>query len=97
MSVNSTLRRGSRKAKAKSASDKPPKPYDGFPLSSATCGKWQKKIRDRIYYFGNWGRVVNGTLEQLPYKPCWQTALADYEAKREALHSGRTPASMAMA
>ncbi|TWU66902.1 Phage integrase family protein [Crateriforma conspicua] len=46
----SSLRKRGRKAKPQ----KPAKPYDGFPLTAHASGKWCKKVRGRIHYFGEW-------------------------------------------
>ena len=86
--AHSTRKRRKRKA---SNIDRPPKPDPKFPLSAATCGSWQKKIKGRIYYFGKWGRVVNGKLTRIRPDGCWQEALEKYEREREALYAGRTP------
>ncbi|WP_413431400.1 tyrosine-type recombinase/integrase [Crateriforma spongiae] len=48
--TGSSLRKRGRKAKPR----KPAKPYDGFPLTAHASGKWCKKVRGRIHYFGNW-------------------------------------------
>ena len=84
----SNRKRRTRKA---AAIDRPPKPYPDFPLGPANCGAWQKKIRGKLYYFGKWGRVVNGRLTRIQPDGCWQEALARYEQQREALYAGRTP------
>jgi integrase len=75
-----------RKRKA----DRPKKPYPDFPLTPHPCGAWQKKIRGRIYYFGRWGRVVNGKMERIPGDG-WQAALEEYQRVADDLHAGRTP------
>ena len=33
---------------------KPAKPYDGFPLTAHPNGRWCKKIKGKIHYFGHW-------------------------------------------
>ncbi|MGD0654554.1 MAG: tyrosine-type recombinase/integrase [Thermoguttaceae bacterium] len=56
---------------------KPAKPYPDFPLFTHANGKWAKKIRGRLYYFGRWDDPDG--------------ALQEYKGKREALYSGRVP------
>ena len=84
--AKSTRKRRSRKA----AIDRPPKPYDGFPLCAANCGQWQKKIKGKLYYFGKWGKVVNGRMTRLP-DDGWQAALEKYQNDREDRYANRTP------
>jgi integrase len=66
--VNSTPKR---------AIHKPPKPYPDFPLFAHSNGKWAKKIRGRLHYFGSWARP--------------DEALEDYKRQSDALHTGSTP------
>jgi len=87
MKRNSTPKRRRRKSNI----DRPPKPYPDFPLCPANLGYWQKKIKGKLYYFGRWGRVVNGKLIRIQPDGCWQSALEEYEQKREDLYAGRTP------
>jgi integrase len=78
------------KQKPRKVADRPPKPYDAFPLTPHASGAWQKKIRGRIYYFGKWARVVNGTLTRVDGDG-WKEALELYKAQADDLHAGRTP------
>lgn len=58
---------------------RPAKPYDGFPLSVHATGRWCKKIRGKIRYFGKWDD--------------WEAALAEYERKAPYYHAGKEPPS----
>src|SRR5215831_3317232 len=54
---------------------KPAKPYPEFPLTAHPTGRWCKKIRGRIHYFGSWADP--------------DAALAKYLDQKESLHAGR--------
>lgn len=59
---------------------KPAKPYDGFPLFAHANGRWAKKIRGKLHYFGKWADDPKG-----------KAAEALYDSQRDDLHAGRTP------
>jgi integrase len=59
--------------------DRPAKPYDAFPLSVHATGRWCKKIRGKIRYFGTWDD--------------WEAALAEYERKAPFYFAGKEPPS----
>jgi integrase len=75
---------------SRTAPKKPQKPNPGFPLTPHASGKWQKKIRGSIYYFGQWARRVNGRLVRVEGDGAKEAEEA-YNAVREDLHAGRTP------
>jgi integrase len=49
-----------------------------------------KKIRGHIYYFGKWGRRVDGKLQRVEGDG-WEEALRLYKEQADDLHAGRTP------
>jgi integrase len=56
---------------------KPAKPTPNFPLFAHASGRWAKKIRGRLVYFGKW------------HDP--DAALAKYLSEADDLHAGRSP------
>jgi hypothetical protein len=88
-----TANSSEKSSSSKSPLDKPKKPYKKFPLGPANCGYWQKRILGKIYYFGPWGKRVNGELVQLPDGGAWKEALAKFNAQKVDLYAGRTPRS----
>ena len=84
MVAHSTARRSGCK------SDRPSKPYDGFPLYTHPSGKWAKKTRGEFYYFGQWAQRMGGRLVRVEGDG-WKDALASHRAQAEALHAGCKP------
>src|SRR3954471_2523744 len=70
--------------------EKPKKPYAEFPLTPHASGKWQKKIRGSIYYFGSWAKRESGKLVRVEGDG-WKKALEEYKQVADDLHAGRTP------
>lgn len=58
-------------------SEKPSKPYRDFPLTPHPNGQWCKRIKYKLYYFGQWSDPDG--------------ALKFYERVRDDLQNGRTP------
>ncbi len=56
---------------------KPTKPYPEYPLTPHPSGRWCKKIRGRLVYFGPWSDPDG--------------ALAKYLEQKDALHAGKEP------
>ncbi len=71
-------------------SNRPKKPYAEFPLTPHASGKWMKKIRGKIHYFGAWATRVDGKLERVEGDG-WEAALDEYKKVADDLHAGRTP------
>ncbi|OYP38909.1 tyrosine-type recombinase/integrase [Rhodopirellula sp. MGV] len=44
---------------------KPEKPYPDFPLTAHASGKWCKKVRGKLHYFGSWSDPIGALNEWL--------------------------------
>lgn len=86
--VNTSARPAKTGGELTLTESRPSKPYPDFPLTPHASGTWQKKINGRIFYYGRWGKIVNGKMTRLPGDG-WREALALYEAVREDDHTGR--------
>ena len=60
-----------------SRGDKPAKPRPDFPLFPHATGRWAKKIKGKLHYFGPWADP--------------DAALARYVEERDDLYAGRKP------
>lgn len=70
--------------KKSSRNSRPSKPYPDFPLYAHGNGRWAKRIRGKIHYFGRWAADREG-----------KAALEQYKRERDDLHAGRTPTTRA--
>jgi integrase len=67
---------------ARVAPSKPAKPYPAYPLTPHPSGRWCKKIRGKLHYFGPWDDSTDRGAG---------AALDKYLAQKDALHAGRKP------
>jgi len=63
---------------AKSRPSKPAKPHADYPLYAHVSGRWAKKIRQKLYYFGSWADGPDAAVQK-------------YLDKKDDLLAGRTP------
>jgi len=84
------MKHSTEKIRSGKGSDRPKKPFPDFPLTPHPSGKWQKKIRGKTHYFGNWAKRVKGQLVRVQGDG-WEEALKLYKAQAIDLHAGRTP------
>src|SRR5262245_61255832 len=67
------------------AAKRPRKPTPDFPLTPHASGKWMKKIRGRILYFGRWAKLVDGMLVRVAGNG-WQDALMAFKESEKRDH-----------
>ena len=72
--------------------DRPDKPYPEYPLSVHPSGRWCKKIRGTLRYFGRWGIRKNGEVTTVDnFAEEAEKALTAYLDQKDELHAGRPP------
>lgn len=80
------------KSSKRAAVGKPEKPHAGFPLFPHVTGRWARKVKGRLHYFGRWGvkRGVNIVpVEDVDASAA--AALAEFNRQWPYLQAGRTP------
>lgn len=77
---------------ARKVSSKPAKPYKDFPLFAHASGRWAKKIKGKLHYFGRWGTKQGDKIVTVDdVNASALEAARVYDLQREALQAGRTP------
>lgn len=71
-----------RTGRSRKAKPKPTKPYEGFPLFCHATGRWAKKVRGKLVYFG-----------RIDDDPDGARALERWHAEQADLIAGRIPKS----
>jgi integrase len=71
--------------------NKPAKPYVGFLLTAHPSGRWCKKIRGKLHYFGRWGVRRNGEVTTVDNpNEAAQDAVDLFNEQRDDLYAGRS-------
>lgn len=71
---------------------RPKKPYAGFPLNFHPTGRFSKKIRGQVHYFGRWGSKRGEKIVPVENLDEVCTAAVDlYDLQRDDLQAGRKP------
>jgi len=79
------MSQSTRKPHRGKAVQRPRKPTPDFPLTPHASGKWMKKIRGRILYFGRWAKLVDGKLVRVEGNG-WQDALMEFKESEKRDH-----------
>ena len=61
---------------------KPSKPHADYPHFAHATGKWAKKVRGRMYYFGTWDNPNGALREYLEVKHSPQTGRRRTQLRR---------------
>ena len=80
------------KSSRKKATNKPAKPSPDFALFPHASGRWSKKIRGRLEYFGRWGHKQGDEVVALDdVAASAAAALEVYLSQSDDLEAGRVP------
>lgn len=81
-----------KKSTAKGRVSKPAPPYPSFPLYAHTSGRWAKRIRGKLHYFGRWGTKKRGRIVPVDDVSASAAAAIDrFHREWPFLSQGRTP------
>lgn len=82
----------SNRSRSAGKSAKPAKPYPDFPLTPHNSGRWCKKIRGKLHFFGRWGNVREGKVVPVDDVAASADAAVElYKEQRDDLYAGRKP------
>jgi hypothetical protein len=82
----------STKSRSRRNAVRPEKPYPDFPLMPHASGRWAKKIRQKLHYFGRWGHKQGDTIVPVAdFEASARAALNEFNRQWPYLSEGRTP------
>ena len=76
------------KSRSRKSVNRPKRPYPEYPLGAHVNGRWQKRIKGQLYYFGRWGRMIDGAIVQLEGDEWWKPALEIFKAQIDGIQAG---------